>query len=71
MNVLKMLLTFSVDNNVKIVLSIEEDIYTLRNQLIAKDVRMKEVLTWDGYDFLLCDGKDPEGNVFQIEAQKE
>jgi hypothetical protein len=31
---------------------------------------MQEVTTFDGYDFWLCDGKDPEGNVFQIKQRK-
>jgi len=62
---------FSVDNNVKMVLSIDEDIHEARSQLLAQGVRMKEVMTWEGYDYDLCDGRDPEGNVFQLKQKRQ
>jgi catechol 2,3-dioxygenase-like lactoylglutathione lyase family enzyme len=35
-----------------------------RAELIAKGVRMKEIVRFDGIEF--CDGCDCEGNIFQI-----
>jgi len=61
---------FSVDNNVKMVLTIEEDIHETRSQLLTQGVRMKEVMTWEGYGYNLCDGRDPEGNVFRLKQKR-
>ncbi|MBO9692160.1 hypothetical protein [Chryseobacterium sp.] len=58
------------DNNTKIVFDIDTDIESARNQLISKNVQMKEVKTFDNYPFWLCDGTDPEGNVFQLKSKK-
>ena len=62
---------FKFDNNTKIVFETEEEIYALRENLRAKNVVLKEIVTWDNYDYLLCDGEDPEGNVFQIKYRKQ
>jgi catechol-2,3-dioxygenase len=61
---------FKFDNNTKIVFQIDEDINKIREQLIAKNVFMKAIKIFDNYDFLLCDGEDPEGNVFQLKQKK-
>jgi len=61
---------FKFDNNAKIVFKIEQDIHNLRNHLIDQGVEMREVKTFDDYDFWLCDGVDPEGNVFQFKQKK-
>jgi len=31
---------------------------------------MREIKTFDGYAYWLCDGQDPEGNVFQLKQSK-
>jgi hypothetical protein len=31
---------------------------------------VKEITTFDNYDYWLCDGEDPEGNVFQLRQRK-
>ncbi|WDF56524.1 VOC family protein [Mucilaginibacter sp. KACC 22063] len=62
--------TFKFDNNTKIVFEIEEDINQVREQLINKGVAMREIKTFDDYAYWLCDGEDPEGNVFQIKQRK-
>ena len=54
------------DNNTKMVFEIDIDIESARNELVSKDVPMREIKTFDNYDFWLCDGTDPEGNVFQL-----
>ncbi len=58
-------------SNTKIVFDIEEDLTSLRADLISKGVSLKEVVTWENYAYWLCDGEDPEGNVFQIRQKKE
>lgn len=58
------------DNNTKIVFDIDTDIESARNQLISKNVQMREIKTFDNYPFWLCDGTDPEGNVFQLRSKK-
>lgn len=61
---------YKFDNNTKIVFEVEDDIYKVREQLLAKKVTLKEIKTFDNYDFLVCDGEDPEGNVFQLKQKK-
>lgn len=58
------------ETNTKIVFEIEEDIHAIRQQLIAKQIVVQEVKTFDQYDFWICDGEDPEGNVFQLRQRK-
>ena len=62
---------FGVASNTKIVFETNEDIYTVRERLLRKKVTVKEIKTFDGYDYLLCDGEDPEGNVFQLKQTKQ
>ena len=61
---------FKFDNNTKLVFEIEDDIYKIRKQLIKENVMLKEVITFDNYEYWLCDGEDPEGNVFQLRQRK-
>lgn len=60
---------FKIDNNTKIVFELDEDIHNFRTQLLKEDVNIKEVKSFDHYDFLICDGEDPEGNVFQFKQK--
>ncbi len=53
-------------SNAKIVFSIPEDIGAMRERMIAAGVVMRGVKRYDGFPYLLCDGQDPEGNVFQL-----
>ena len=59
------------DNNTKIVFEVDEDIHQLREQLLDKNVLLKEIKTFDNYGYWLCDGEDPEGNVFQLKQRKQ
>jgi catechol-2,3-dioxygenase len=61
---------FHVEGNTKIVFETDEDICKVREQLLQKKVKIKEIKTFEGYDYLLCDGEDPEGNVFQLKQKK-
>ena len=62
---------FKFDNNTKIVFEVDEYINKVRGHLLNKKVLMKEIKTFDNYDYWLCDGEDPEGNVFQLEQRKK
>ncbi|CAA9201102.1 VOC family protein [Flavobacterium collinsii] len=61
---------YKFDNNTKIVFEINEDIHALRQVLLDQNVLMREVSTFDTYEYWLCDGEDPEGNVFQLKQKK-
>jgi catechol 2,3-dioxygenase-like lactoylglutathione lyase family enzyme len=63
-------ITNGENNNAKLVVETEENIVTLRERLKDMQVNMKDIKTWDNYEFWLCDGFDPEGNVFQIKQKK-
>lgn len=56
------------DNNTKIVFTVDLDIESARNELLSKNVQMRKIKTFENYDFWLCDGTDPEGNVFQLKS---
>ncbi|TCK56915.1 hypothetical protein C8C83_4953 [Flavobacterium sp. 90] len=58
------------DNNTKIVFEIDDDLQMIRKEFIEKNIPMRELKTFDNYNFWLCDGIDPEGNVFQLKKRK-
>jgi len=59
------------DNNTKLVFEIDVDIESARNEFISRNIQMRVIKTFDNYDFWLCDGTDPEGNVFQLKSKKK
>ena len=61
---------FKVNNNTKLVFMVQQDIFELRNSLLHQNVTIREIKTFDNYDFWICDGEDPEGNVFQFKQKK-
>ena len=61
---------YQFDNNIKLVFEIDLNIETARNELLSRNVQMREIKTFENYDFWLCDGTDPEGNVFQLKCRK-
>lgn len=61
---------FKAQSNTKMVFTITEEIASLRAELIEKGVHMKEIKSFEGIDFLFCDGEDIEGNVFQLSQKK-
>ena len=61
---------FKVSNNTKLIFMVDEDIVELRNSLLHQNVTIREIKTFDNYDFWICDGEDPEGNVFQLKQKK-
>ncbi|BAP33399.1 uncharacterized protein CHSO_4362 [Chryseobacterium sp. StRB126] len=58
------------DNNTKLIFEVDTDIESARNELLLKKVEMRAIKTFENYDFWLCDGTDPEGNVFQLKCRK-
>ncbi|HVW98223.1 MAG TPA: VOC family protein [Mucilaginibacter sp.] len=62
--------SFKVNSNSKVVFYIDEDIRIVRDHLVSQKVTMRKLKTFDGYPYLLCDGEDPEGNVFQLKQIK-
>jgi catechol-2,3-dioxygenase len=58
------------ENNSKIVFEVDGDLRTIREQLLGKNVLLGEIKTFDNYPYWLCDGTDPEGNVFQLKQRK-
>lgn len=61
---------FTTGNNIKIVFETTENIDLLQKQLLELNVPVAAVATFDGYDYWICDGKDPERNVFQLKQKK-
>jgi predicted enzyme related to lactoylglutathione lyase len=57
---------FVAETNTKFVFEIDEDITTFRDTLKANGVDIGETKTFPGINYIFCEGKDPEGNVFQI-----
>jgi catechol-2,3-dioxygenase len=58
--------SWQVETNAKLVLTVDRDLESLRAELIAKGVPLGEIKSYPGLTGPLCDGKDPEGNVFQL-----
>ena len=53
-------------SNAKLVLTIEAPLAATREALLARGVAMGEIKSYPGLTGPLCDGRDPEGNVFQL-----
>ncbi|WP_027820638.1 VOC family protein [Paraburkholderia bannensis] len=53
-------------SNAKLVFHVPAGLPDLRAKLIDANVRMREMKRYDGFPYLMCDGCDPEGNVFQL-----
>jgi len=58
--------SWKVETNAKLVLSVTRDLNEMRAELIRKGVPMGNIKTYPGLTGPLCDGTDPEGNVFQL-----
>jgi predicted enzyme related to lactoylglutathione lyase len=57
--------SWKVETNAKLVFSVT-DLDKLRADLIRKGVPMGPIKAYPGLTGPLCDGTDPEGNVFQL-----
>jgi catechol 2,3-dioxygenase-like lactoylglutathione lyase family enzyme len=56
-------------SNAKLVLAVEGDMAALRKKLMDNGVAMREIKSYTGFTGPICDGTDPEGNVFQLAQQ--
>jgi catechol 2,3-dioxygenase-like lactoylglutathione lyase family enzyme len=53
-------------SNAKLVFTVRSGLPELREKLQAAGVRMRDLKRYAGFAQLMCDGVDPEGNVFQL-----
>jgi catechol 2,3-dioxygenase-like lactoylglutathione lyase family enzyme len=53
-------------SNAKLVFTVPSGLGKLREQMANAGVSMREPKRYDGFPYLMCDGEDPEGNVFQL-----
>jgi hypothetical protein len=53
-------------SNAKLVFTIRSGLPELREKLLAVGVKMRNLKRYAGFAQLMCDGEDPEGNVFQL-----
>src|SRR5262249_20258072 len=58
--------SWKVETNVKLVLSVARDLNEMRAELLRRGVPMGNIKAYPGLTGPLCDGTDPEGNVFQL-----
>lgn len=58
--------SWQVETNIKRVITVDCPLAELRAELKAKGVAMGKIKSYPPLTSLLCDGKDPEGNVFQL-----
>jgi catechol-2,3-dioxygenase len=58
--------SWEVESNAKLVLTVDRSLPELRAALIAKGVPMGQIKSYPGLTGPLCDGRDPEGNVFRL-----
>jgi len=56
----------SVQSNAKLVFTVDSGLAELRSKLEKADVPVGEIKRYQGFAYSLCDGRDPEGNVFQL-----
>jgi catechol 2,3-dioxygenase-like lactoylglutathione lyase family enzyme len=53
-------------SNAKLVFMVKSRLPELRDRLLAAGVKMRDLKRYAGFAMLMCDGVDPEGNVFQL-----
>ena len=54
------------NTNVKLVFNLDIDLIQFRKNLLDKKIALGEIKKFDGSNYIVCDGQDPEGNVFQL-----
>jgi catechol-2,3-dioxygenase len=57
---------WKVETNAKLVMTVDRDLAELRAELVGKGVAMRRIKSYPPLTGPLCDGEDPEGNVFQL-----
>ena len=56
----------AVSSNAKLVFTVDSDLLELRSKLEKAGVPVGAIKRYRGFASSLCDGRDPEGNVFQL-----
>lgn len=46
----------------------DEDTHALRPSLTGKNIAMREVTTFNNYDFFICNGEDPEPSYSAVKS---
>ena len=62
--------TASAEKNTKLIFETEDDIFALREKFLRNGIPVHDIKSFANYPYLLCDGEDPEGNVFQLKKAK-
>ena len=60
------LTSISSSSNAKLVFTIDSGLLELRSKLEKANVPVSKIKHYRGFAYSLCDGRDPEGNVFQL-----
>jgi catechol-2,3-dioxygenase len=58
--------SWQVESNAKLVMKVDRPLAEVRAELTAKGVPMGKIKSYPPLTGPLCDGRDPEGNVFQL-----
>ena len=58
--------SWKAQSNAKLVMTVDRPLAELRAELAANGVPMGQIKSYPPLTGLLCDGRDPEGNVFQL-----
>jgi catechol 2,3-dioxygenase-like lactoylglutathione lyase family enzyme len=56
----------AVSSNAKPVFTVDSDLLELRSKLEMAGVPAGAIKRYRGFPYSLCDGRDPEGNAFQL-----
>lgn len=56
----------TAQSNSKMVFSLTSGLVEVRERMISAGVNMRQVKRYEGFPYSMCDGVDPEGNVFQL-----
>jgi catechol-2,3-dioxygenase len=58
--------SWEAESNAKLVMTIDRPLAELCAELVTRGVPMGQIKSYPGLTGPLCDGRDPEGNVFQL-----
>lgn len=60
------LITTGTQSNSKLVFTIDAGLEAVREAMLSAGVIMQQIKRYEGFPYAMCDGVDPEGNVFQL-----
>jgi catechol-2,3-dioxygenase len=58
--------SWKAESNAKMVMTVDRDLAELRTELISRGVAIGRIKSYPPLTGPLCDGEDPEGNMFQL-----